>query len=663
MKNEEGRKRVIIEGVSPEIDAGQFPIKRVIGEKVEVEADIFSDSHEAISCVLRYRHEDTTAWLEVPLMPLVNDRWQAEFTVTELGRYYYTIQAWVDPFKSWSRDLAKRVEAGQNVSVDLLIGANLVRAAAASQHASGADALRFQAYLATLQAGGNEGVEQALSAELAALMDRYYDRCFAQTYPQELAVVVDPVYARFGAWYEFFPRSFGPEPGQHGTFKDCEGMVDYVASLGFDILYLPPIHPIGVAYRKGKNNTTAADPDDVGSPWAIGSAAGGHKSVHPQLGTLADFRWFLQKVEERGLKLALDIAFQCSPDHPYIKENPHWFRQRPDGTIQYAENPPKKYQDIYPFDFETDDWPALWEELKSVVIFWAEQGVRIFRIDNPHTKTFAFWEWLITGVKEEYPDAIFLAEAFTRPKVMYQLAKLGFTQSYNYFPWRNTSWELREFFTELTQTEVREFFGPNLWSNTPDILPQYLQFSGKPGFIIRFALAATLGASYGIYGPAFELCDDKPIAFGKEEYFNSEKYELKQWHIQSSDSLRILIGLVNQIRHENPALHRNRNLTFHSTGNEQLLCYSKRTDDLSNIILVVVNLDPHHLQTGFVEVPLEAFELDPQQPYQAHDLITERRYLWHGTHNYVELNPHVLPVHIFRVRRRVRTEHDFDYYI
>ncbi|MDX1520244.1 MAG: alpha-1,4-glucan--maltose-1-phosphate maltosyltransferase [Anaerolineae bacterium] len=661
MQLKEGGKRVIIEGVAPEIDAGRFAIKRTVGEKVTVEADIFTDGHDAISCVLQYRPESETDWSEVPMQPLVNDRWQAEFIVTEMGRYRYTVQGWIDRFKSWSRDLAKRVEAGQDVSVELLIGAELIEAASA--RASGDDAAKLQTYAAALRSGGEEGVYQALSPTLAKLMYRYDDRRFAHTYPTELAVIVDPEYARFSAWYELFPRSFSPEPGEHGTFKDVEAQLPYVASMGFDILYLPPIHPIGRVHRKGKNNSTTAEPDDPGSPWAIGSDEGGHKSIHPQLGTLDDFRHLVQKAGEHGLKIALDIAFQCAPDHPYVKEHPQWFRQRPDGTVQYAENPPKKYQDIYPFDFETDDWPALWEELKSVIQFWIDQGVRVFRVDNPHTKPFRFWEWLISDIKKEYPETIFLSEAFTRPKVMYQLAKLGFTQSYNYFPWRNSAWELTQFMTEVTQTEVREYFRPNLWPNTPDILPQYLQYSGRPGFIVRFTLAATLGASYGIYGPAFELIDSQPLDIGREEYLNSEKYEIKTWNLKDTESLSEFIGVVNRIRRENPALHSNNSLKFHSTSNEQIICYSKMTDDLSNIMVMVVNLDPHYTQSGFIELPLETFGLDQQRAYQVHELITGNRYLWHGAHNYVELNPHVLPVHIFRVRRWVRTEHDFDYFI
>jgi starch synthase (maltosyl-transferring) len=661
MHTEEGRKRVIIEGVTPEIDDGRFSIKRTVGEKVVVEADIFTDSHDAISCVLRFKHEGAVDWNEVPMRPLVNDRWKAGFVVTEMGQYRYTVHAWIDRFKSWSRDLAKRVDAGQDVSIELLIGAGLIEEAL--PRAVGDDAANLRAYTAALRSGGEEGIEQALSSELKALMYRYYDRRFAHPYPKELTVTVDPEYARFSAWYELFPRSCSPEPGRHGTFKDCEARLPYVASMGFDILYLPPIHPIGRDHRKGKNNSTTAGPNDPGSPWAIGSAEGGHKSIHPQLGNFDDFRHLVQKAGEHGLKVALDIAFQCAPDHPYVKEHPQWFRQRPDGTVQYAENPPKKYQDIYPFDFETDDWQALWEELKSVVLFWIDHGIRVFRVDNPHTKPFRFWEWLISEVKKDYPETIFLAEAFTRPKIMYQLAKLGFTQSYNYFPWRNSSWELTQFMTELTQTEVADYFGPNLWPNTPDILPQYLQYSGRPGFVSRFVLAATLGASYGIYGPAFELLDSEPFRAGGEEYLNSEKYEIKDWNLQDAESLRELIGVVNGIRRENPAMHSNNSLKFHSTSNEQIICYSKQTDDLSNIMVMVVNLDPHFVQSGFIELPLEAFGLENQRAFQVHELITGNRYLWHGSSNYVELNPHVLPVHIFRIRRWVRTEQDFDYYL
>ncbi len=489
------------------------------------------------------------------------------------------------------------------------------------------------------------------------------ERLFTTTYDKELEIVVERERARFGAWYELFPRSCSTEPGRHGTFKDVEQRLEYVAALGFDVLYLPPIHPIGNSFRKGRNNATTAGKDDPGSPWAIGSELGGHKAIHPELGNLDDFHHLIAAAAEVGIEIAIDIAFQCAPDHPYVSEHPEWFRKRPDGTIQYAENPPKKYQDIYPFDFESEQWRELWAELRSIVQYWVDQGVHIFRVDNPHTKPFGLWEWLIAEIKRDCPEAIFLAEAFTRPKALYGLAKRGFTQSYNYFPWRNTKWELTQYLTELTRTEVSEFMGPNLWPNTPDILPEYLQFGGRPAFMVRFVLAATLGPSYGIYGPAYELCDNLPIAPGKEEYLNSEKYEIKSWDLDQPDSIGKLISQVNAIRHENPAFRANYNLRFHEVDNEQIIAYSKTSEDKTNEVLIVVNLDPHYKQSGFITLPMEDLGLDPRQPYQAHDLLTDARYLWHGSRNYVELDPKSVPAHIFVIRRKIRTEHDFDYYL
>ncbi len=661
MQPQEGRNRVIIEGVAPEIDGGRFPIKRIVGDWVAVEADVLTDGHDAISAALLYRKQEDEQWTEVPMVALGNDRWRASFKVQALGMYRYMVQGWVDHFKSWARDLAKRVDANQDVSVDLVIGAEMVEEAI--PRAAKADARWLMTYAESLRAGESDAARHALSPELARLMALYGARPFITTYDKELYVSVDRERARFGAWYELFPRSCSPVPGQHGTFKDVEARLPYVAEMGFDVLYLPPIHPIGRSFRKGKNNSTTVSPDDPGSPWAIGSEEGGHKAILPELGTLDDFRHLVDAAAQQGIEMALDIAFQCAPDHPYVQQHSEWFRRRPDGTIQYAENPPKKYQDIYPFDFETENWRALWDELKSVVEFWAEQGVRIFRIDNPHTKPFPFWQWLIADVKRQYPEAIFLAEAFTRPKALYGLAKRGFTQSYNYFPWRNTKWELTQYFTELTQTEVRDYMGPNLWPNTPDILPEYLQFGGRPAFMARLVLAATLGPCYGIYGPAFELCENRPLAPGREEYLDSEKYEIKHWDIDRPDSLRQLIGRVNQIRHENTAFHTNYNLRFHQVDNEQIIAYSKSSLDGTNQVLVVVNLDPHYKQSGFITLPLEELTLDPHQPYQAHDLLTDARYLWQGTRNYVELDPQIVPAHIFVIRRKVRTEHDFDYYL
>lgn len=663
MVMEEGRRRVVIEGVKPEIDCGRFPIKRTVGEKVVVEADIFTDGHDAISAVLLYRGEKDNSWVELSMEPLVNDRWQAEFTVTELGEYRYSLRAWVDHFKSWQRDLAKKVNARQEVSIDLLVGAQLVEDA--GKRASGANATLLAKFADSLRQPSNSfvGIERALSRELATLMAKYPDKKFATRYGRELSVTVDRERARFSSWYELFPRSCSLELGQHGTFQDCEEWLPYVAGMGFDVLYLPPIHPIGRTHRKGKNNAVAAGPDDSGSPWGIGSEEGGHKAIHPELGSLDDFRRLVARAKDYGIEVALDIAFQTSPDHPYVREHPDWFHKRPDGTVQYAENPPKKYQDIYPLNFETEKWRELWEELKSVFTFWIDQGVRIFRVDNPHTKPFRFWEWLIGEIKKDHPDVIFLSEAFTRPKVMYLLAKLGFSQSYSYFAWRNTKWELTQYLEELTQTEVKEYFRPNLWPNTPDILTEYLQYGGRPAFMSRLVLAATLGANYGIYGPAFELMENVAREAGSEEYLNSEKYEIKHWDIHRPDSLRDFMARVNRIRRENDALHSNRTLRFQQVDNEQIICYSKVADDLSVVILVVVNLDPHHTQSGWVNLSLEELGIDPQQPYQLHDLLSDARYLWHGSHNYVELNPYVVPAHIFRVRRRVRSEREFEYYM
>ncbi len=660
---EQARKRVVIEGVAPEIDGGRFPVKRTLGDRVRVEADIVADGHEVIAALLLYRREQDAAWRAAPMEPLINDRWRGEFQVLELGRYVYAIQAWVDRFRTWQRDLKKWVEAGQDVAIEFLVGAEIVEEA--GQRASKRQAHQLKDWAKILRGDGGlqEKFEAAQNPELTELMRQHPDKRFISLYDKNLTVVVDPVKARYSTWYEMFPRSSSPEPGRHGTFKDCEARLPYIAKMGFDVLYLPPIHPIGRTNRKGKNNSPVCEAGDVGSPWAIGAAEGGHKAVHPDLGTLEDFRHLVERAKEYGIDVALDIAFQGSPDHPYVKDHPKWFRWRPDNTVQYAENPPKKYEDIYPFDFETEDWQELWEEFKSVLLFWIDQGVRIFRVDNPHTKPFHFWEWLIGEIKGDYPEVIFLSEAFTRPKVMYRLAKLGFTQSYTYFAWRNTRWELTRYFTELTQTEGRECFRANLWPNTPDILTEYLQFGGRPAFMIRLVLAATLGANYGIYGPPFELCVSQPRDPGSEEYLASEKYEVKCWDLNRPESLKDFIARVNRIRRDNPALHSDWNLKFFPIDSEQLICYAKHTDDLSNIIVVVVNLNPHHTQGGWLELPLRELGLDPAQPYQVHDLLGDGRFLWHGSRNYVELDPRVLPAHIFRVRRRVRTERDFDYYM
>lgn len=657
-------RRVVIENVQPEIEAGRFAIKRVIGEHVEVTADIHADGHDILFAVLQHRSPSQSDWREVAMQPLVNDRWKAEFRVSEQGRYFYTVSAWVDPFKSWRRDLRKKFEAGQDVGLDLLVGVSLIEDAAGRAQGNDREQLLLRATELKEERAKNQQLAlESVDDQLTELMQRYADRLRATTYDRELAVVVDRVKARFSTWYEIFPRSSAFEPGKHGTFRDCEKQLPYIADMGFDVLYFPPIHPIGRINRKGKNNSEQASPDDVGSPWAIGAEEGGHDTILPQLGTIEDFKSLQAKAKDFGLEMALDLAFQCTPDHPYLRAHKEWFRVRPDGSVQYAENPPKRYQDIYPIYFENDHADELFQELKRVVLYWIAQGIRIFRVDNPHTKPFEFWEWLINGIKSEYTDVLFLAEAFTRPKVMYRLAKLGFTQSYTYFAWRNTKSELTEYFTELTQTEVREFFRPNLWPNTPDILTEFLQFGGRPAFMIRVALAATLGASYGIYGPAFELCENRALRPGSEEYLDSEKYQLRHWDTNDPRSLKGLIARLNQIRKENPALQSDWSLRFHETDNDQLIVYSKTTEDLSNVVVTVVSLDPYYTQAGWVDLSLETLGLDPSQPYQMHDLLSEARYLWHGPHNYLQLNPQMMPAHVFVVRRRVRTERDFDYFL
>jgi starch synthase (maltosyl-transferring) len=653
----------VVEAVTPEIDGGEFPIKRTRGEPVAVEGDIFVDGHEVISAALLYRRVEDKEWREAAMEPLVNDRWRGVFVAAEIGRYVYSVIAWVDRFKSWRRDLEKRASASTHTDVDMLMGAALIEEASARAGADGKKLKEWARRLTDKKASLSDKLAAALSEDLSELIERYPDKGSATKYSKELNVVVDREKARFSTWYEMFPRSCATESGQHGTFKDCERMLPYIASMGFDVLYLPPIHPIGRTNRKGKNNSVISSDRDPGSPWAIGAVEGGHKSIHPELGTLADFKSLVKKAESLGIEVALDLAFQCSPDHPYVNEHPEWFRQRPDGTVQYAENPPKKYEDILPLDFSSEQWPELWQELLSVAQFWIDQGIRIFRVDNPHTKPLGFWQWLIDEVKKKHPDVLFLAEAFTRPKVMHRLAKLGFSQSYTYFAWRNTKPELTQYLTELTRTEAREYFRPNLWPNTPDILNEYLQFGGRPAFMIRLVLAATLGASYGIYGPAFELLEDQPREPGSEEYLNSEKYEIRNWQRENPESLKDLIARVNRIRKENPALQSDQSLRFHEMDNEQILCYTKQSDDLSNVIAVVVNLDPNHVQSGWVKIPVEALKLDPLQSYQAHDLLTGARFLWHGERNFVELDPHIAPAHVLRLRRRLRREQDFDYFM
>ena len=654
---------MIIEAIRPAIDGGDFPIKRTVSEDVAVEADILAEGHDTLKAVLKYRPVGATAWLEVPMTALpYNDRWAGSFAIEKREDLEYTVEAWVDRFASWHHELTKKAEAGLDVASELLEGAELVGEGAS--RATGRDASWLGERSALLGKPGDEAgrIKAGLDPELVGMMDKYPERCRGFVHEPSLRVVVERERARFGAWYELFPRSTSPVPGEHGTFKTTEARLPYVAGMGFDVVYLPPIHPIGRAFRKGPNNSLTPAPGDPGSPWAIGGPEGGHKAVHPELGTLADFDHLVEAARKLNLEIALDIAFQCSPDHPYVKEHPQWFRHRPDGTIKYAENPPKKYQDIYPIDFETEDWEALYAELRDVFLFWVGHGVTIFRVDNPHTKPFRFWDWVIREVRERNPDVIFLAEAFTRPKLMLRLAKGGYPQSYSYFTWRNTKRVIEEYFTELTQTDIVETMRPNLFANTPDILNEYLQVGGRPAFQIRLVLAATLGATYGIYGPPFEQCVGTPWKPGSEEYLDSEKYQVRHWDLDAPGNLVPFITRINAIRKENPALHDNRRLQFIPTDNDQVVAYVKTSTDGANAILAVVNLDPRNTQSAWVRVPIADLAIESGEQYQVHDLISDARYLWTGESNYVQLDPHSCPAHIFRVRRKVKTERDFDYF-
>ena len=666
---EDGRVRAVIENLTPCVDGGRFPAKRVVGDRVEVQADCLADGHDVVACALLWRHDGNIdgQWHRTPMQPLGNDRWQAAFTVDAPGHWEYTVSAWVDPFLSWRSDFARRTDP-EDLRIAALAGAALAEEAAERAAADGLDA-PLRAWSLALRAAAVPGAEAAalqqlgLDEERGALARRYPDLRHAVTPSQPLALTVERVRARYSTWYEFFPRSASPDTARHGTFADCEAWLPHVQRMGFDVLYFPPIHPIGRSRRKGRNNTLDARPEDLGSPWAIGAAEGGHDAILAELGTLEDFRRLVARAAEHGIEIALDIALQCAPDHPWVTEHPAWFRHRADGSIQYAENPPKKYQDIYPFDFESADWPAMWQALTGVFEHWMAQGVRIFRVDNPHTKAFPFWEWAIARLRRIDPEVIFLSEAFTRPKVMHRLAKVGFSQSYTYFTWRNSKQELTDYFTELSRGPGREYFRPNPWPNTPDILPAALQYGGRPMFMARVALAATLGASYGIYGPAFELQEHRALREGGEEYLDSEKFEQRTWALDSPHSLADFIAALNRARRENPALQRDDGLMFLPIDNEQLIAYAKVMPDGSNTVVCVVNLDPQHVQSGWLELDPAALGLRPGQAYQMHDLLSDSHFLWQGPRNFVSLDPQRAPVHVMRLRARLQREQDFDYFL
>jgi starch synthase (maltosyl-transferring) len=687
MKPAEGRKRVIIEEIQPQVDCGRYPARRIIGDRVDVSAAIFSDGHDHVSAQLQYKHDEDPVWLAVALTALPNDLWSASFVVDRLGSWSFKISGWVDHFDTWCADLRKRlaaqvlpeeVAAGrdpltsgaanpdaanpapsgtsttpQDIAVALTIGAGLVDGAAARASGKDAKVLRETAEALRSLANANKPYyEYPLTPAMEQLVASYPDHSFGAV-SKELELWVDRERARFSSWYELFPRSTSPHPNRHGTLRDVEALLPEIATMGFDIVYLPPIHPIGLAFRKGPNNSVTANPGDEGSPWAIGSPAGGHKAIHPSLGTFDDFDHLVAAIRQHGMELAMDIAFQCSPDHPWVKEHPAWFIHRPDGTIQYAENPPKKYQDIYPLNFESSDWAALWDELRSVFQFWIDRGVRVFRVDNPHTKALPFWEWCITELHKKSPDVIFLAEAFTRPHIMYSLAKGGFTQSYTYFTWRTAKAELQAYFEEITKPPVSEFFTPNVWPNTPDILHASLQNGGRPAFMQRIILATTLAASYGIYGPAFELGENLPVKQGSEEYLNSEKYQIRNWDRSAPHSIAPLVTKLNQIRRTNPALQSDWSLHFHHVDNPQILCYSKSAPGVergaANVILVAINLDPLNEQAGWIDLDLKHLGIRHDEYFDVEDLLTGTHYRWHDRSNYVALRPQVMPAHVFRV--------------
>ncbi len=635
-----GQSRVIIENVKPQVDEGLYPAKRTVGERVDVTADIFCDGHDHIRARLLYKKEGETKWKEVEMLHVMNDVWQASFYVNEKGIFRFTLQAWIDHFDTWYDGFRKKAEAHVDVHVELQEGVQFLKTLSPGNESLKSISKRLEGEYAT-------AIQYVLSEEFATVVHENPFVQHAHTYNKQLKVIVEHVKANFSAWYELFPRSASLD-GMHGVFKDVTRLLPRVAAMGFDVLYLPPIHPIGRVNRKGKNNNVKAEAGEPGSPWAIGSDQGGHKSILPELGNIDDYKRLIAEAKKYNIDIALDIAFQCAPDHPYVKSHPDWFKQRPDGSVQYAENPPKKYQDIYPFNFETENWKALWNELKSVITFWIDQGVTIFRVDNPHTKPIEFWEWVIHEVNREYTDITFLAEAFTRPKIMASLGKIGFTQSYTYFTWRVTKQELIEYMNELVFSDSRNYFRPNFWPNTPDILPFHLQHQGENIFIIRLALAATLSSNYGIYGPPYELYENVPVA-GKEEYFNSEKYEVKHYDWKKTNRMTDIISMINTARKNHKALQSTWNIQFCSIENPNLLAYIKATDDLSSIILIVVNLDSNARQSGYVQLPLQRLKIKSRVNVKVQDLIMDEHYTWTQEWNYVELDPYKMPFHLFKL--------------
>jgi starch synthase (maltosyl-transferring) len=643
----QGQLRVYIDHVYPEIDGGKYPIRRVPGEIVEVEADVFADGHDLVCARLLYRHFSEKKFSIAPMESAGGERWKGSFEITKQGTYIYTLEAWLDHALSWQHTLKRRWAGKEKLDVELLHGVKFFQKIKTKAAAREKKSIEDIIELFKDKKRYDDAVKMALSTEAEQWIKKYPDTSILTRY-KELSVWVDRKKAAFSTWYELFPRAASDVAHRHGTFKDVERLLPRLRDMGMDVLYLPPIHPIGKTYRKGKNNSLKARPDEPGVPWAIGNESGGHKAIHPELGTLEDFQSLVKKAAEHGMEMALDYALQCSPDHPYVKEHPEWFTWRPDGTAQYAENPPKKYQDVIPFNFETKEWESLWQELKSIVEFWMQQGVKIFRVDNPHTKSVYFWEWLISEIKKKDPDVLFLAEAFTTPKMMYHLAKIGFTQSYTYFTWRNSKAGMTDYIEELTKTELKEYFRPNFWPNTPDILPFHLQTGKESTYTARVFMAATLSANYGIYGPVYELLVSDALP-GREEYLNSEKYEIRNWEWDKDTRLKMVISTLNRARMENEALQETNNVEFLNTQNDNLLAYYKQSRDGKNKFICIVNLDPNYKQWAFLQTPLEKIGKMEGENFIVHDLMNDARYTWNKRWNYVELDPAILPCHLFRI--------------
>lgn len=645
LSNIQGQQRVVIEHISPQIEAGRFAVKAFVGDVINVEADIFLDGHDLLSANLLYKFSKNHEWTSVPMTFTKNDHYKAHFTVLENGFYSYTIESWVNHAASWEHEIGVKIKDGQHVNVELMVGANMLETMVKIATKEDKPELKSYAKLFRESKHYDEAVAFSNSPQMHQWIHQYPDKQHLTTH-QELKIWVDRERAAFSSWYSMFPRSAASKYDTHGTFKDVEvNVLPRMKSLGFDVLYIPPIHPIGRQFRKGKNNSTTCLEGEPGVPYGIGSELGGHTAIHPALGTLDDLKHLVNTCKSMGIELAMDLAIQCSPDHPWAKEHPEWFKIRPDGTIQYAENPPKKYQDIYPLNFESENWQGLWHELKHVIMTWAEWGVRIIRVDNPHTKAFGFWEWVIPEVQAEYPDMIFLAEAFTKPLVMEQLAKLGYTQSYTYYTWRNSKWDLISFMNELNGQA--SYMRPNFWPNTHDILPYSLQGGTEPVFLIRYFMAATLSSNYGIFGPFYEYMINEANP-GKEEYKNSEKYEIRHWDWNMENKLTHIIRMTNKARSENTALQRTNNITFCEIQNDTILAYLKTAWN-GNRILAIVNLDPYHTQGGYVKIPLNLIGKHPDEEYIVHDLLTGAKYFWRGEYNAIELNPQLMPMHLFRI--------------